>query len=1071
MIHKKGLWIGLTYIFVFLLCLSILASSILETYRSTVDMAFGTQSETLVSDDDGSLYSAFKPADKYLNTDGTGNSKALLKGEIELGRKQAYEGSVLLKNNGALPLAKGSAVTLLGKRSHTPLLGSGMGVDVAGQIITLETALSGSKTNFAAEKVNGDYSSLDNFSFSELNIEGRTDGAGAGFKLNMAMIARYTSLLATSAYACSYNDSVYTTYNPKEPGRSNIENVKINSYKDAAIIVFGRPNSEATDYLPNGVSGGTGAEQPLELTTAEREIVSYATEKFDKVIVLLNTNSPMEIKELKDNDKVDAILWVGHMGSFGSLGVADILCGRVNPSGGLYDIYAAKNMSAPAMMNMGGYIFTNSNLVTRGSTGVGNTTHSDKYIIEAEGIYVGYRYYETRYNDVVIGKGNADSTAGVYASKGNWRYQEEVAYGFGYGLSYTDFKFELVGTPKTEIRSHEMYMTFTVKVSNTGTAAGKTSVQIYGQAPYVHGVTKVEKSAIQLLNFTKTGIIEAGASETVTVEVDLQNIASYDNTYQNADGTVGSYILDEGNYYFAVGNGSHDALNNVLAKQGYTPSNTADKMDAEGKDELVYVWNYEHAGKADATTFGISKNNTQVSNQIPYADWNYFDGAPKVTYLSRNDWAGTYPKEYVSLAIPASMLSYFNGNYYEVSTTDDTSDIVWGQSGDLKFYQLAMSDFDDPRWKQLLNQLTMDESIVLAAIGGNVFPGAESIGLVSSICTENSGNGIASYTPVKAIDKNMPWYLSESDKNSNMSLKCFGSAPLVASSFNPDLMYELGEFIATEALFVGLPILWGPGLNTHRHAYNGRNGEYYSEDPVLCGVAAMEFAVGARDNGLIATMKHFAFNDQETYRCGVAPFMTEQRAREVELRAFQIAIEATKYDKERGEDTGLIGMMTSFSKIGPVECTSSRGLLNGIAIGEWGFHGQLVSDIYDDVDLYASTVWAGCTGYDYRGVSDFSVSGLADKKITWHGTAISADMFAKDAEMQAALKQSNHNSIWSLCQSNLMNRYNSSTHSVWLMTWWRGAYIAAIAVTGTLTLCSAVLTVISYIKGRKERES
>lgn len=633
-------------------------------------------------------------------------------------------------------------------------------------------------------------------------------------------------------------------------------------------------------------------------------------------------------------------------------------------------------------------------------------------------------------------------------------------------------KFDYTSAKTGTNTGHEIYVDFTVKVTNTGKTAGKSIVQIYGQAPYIKG--GLEKSAIQLLNFDKTSVIQPGSSETVTVKVDLQNIASYDNEYKNADGSTGSYVLDEGDYYFSVGNGAHDALNNIIAAQGYTP-------DAAADSSLAHKWTYsnsEAGGGANGEIFGITKNNVQVHNQIYYSDWNYFE-KNKVTYLSRSDWEGTYPKEYTNMSVPDNMIDLINGDYYTVKTDQDTSSIKWGsRETDWKFYDMAFADFNDVRWDDLLDQLTIEESMVLAAFGGDAIPAAESVGLIEMQGTENMGNGIV-YTLSATKDPGAPWAIGSDDPNANWNGEVFGSAPLMASTFNPDLLYEEGVFVGTEGLFLGVPILWGPGLNTHRHAYNGRNSDYYSEDPVLSGVMAMEFSIGALDKGLIAAPKHFAFNDQETNRYWVAPFMTEQRAREVELRAFQIALEASKYDRERNKDTGMIGLMTSFSKIGPVECTCSYELQTGIAVNEWGFHGYAVTDIYDDTDLYSAMVYSGSTGYDVRAWTNLKYEDLQGRdtegnsnrtlpRIQNDGTTITKELYANDADFQNALKASNKRYLWVLAQSSVMNRYNSTTYRVRLMTWWRATYIACIAVSAVLTAASAAMFVASSVKSKKE---
>jgi beta-glucosidase len=319
-----------------------------------------------------------------------------------------------------------------------------------------------------------------------------------------------------------------------------------------------------------------------------------------------------------------------------------------------------------------------------------------------------------------------------------------------------------------------------------------------------------------------------------------------------------------------------------------------------------------------------------------------------------------------------------------------------------------------------------------------------------------------------------PWKVEESNNNYHYYLEIYATAPNVAASFDPELQFRMGEEVGLQALIVGLPILWGPGLNTHRTAYNGRNGDYYSEDPVLTGTVGMEFAIGAFKYGLLASPKHYAFNDQETNRGGIAPFMTEQRAREIELRAFQIPMEANKYNEtapaywtgSADHDFGMRGMMTSFSKIGAVECTASQGLITDIAKKEWGFQGYVVTDIGDDTDLFASVVNAGATGYDLRG--RFAEEGFPSH--TNHGEAISAALFAHDANILTKLKDAAHNTIWAFCQTNLMNAYNASTSYQSLTTWWRVAYTAAIIVTAVLFVAFAALYTLSVIKAKKEEK-
>lgn len=1079
MLKKKALWKGLSSVFCFLLALSIVLGGILEANAGTIDTYMGTTSSVTVTENAELAYTYFTPDKEYLNADGTGNSTALIQAAIDLGRKEAQEGAVLLKNNGALPLSSGSDVTLLGIRSHENLLGSAFGVKAQGVFISLEQALSQNVTDFknsiaqSMSRTGAISDTISAWNGAEFEFD------GAGFNLNQTMIDVYAELSTWEQYLHCENESSSETYNPDEPSLADIASVNANykssiaSYNDAVIVYIARPSAESVDFLPGGVERDengnslTGAEEPFELTDNELALIELAKESSDTVIVLLATSQSIEIPELKNDDEVDAILWIGAVGCYGNLGVADILSGKVSPSGGLFDIFTAQNMSAPAMQNFGYSYYTNTADVVVRSGGM-LSFQPGAYAIEAEGIYVGYRYYETRYYDSVLGVHNASSTAGAYESEGAWDYNAEVTYGFGYGMSYTTFDFD-IGEPEitnevNENGANEVYYTFNVQVTNTGKVAGKTSVQIYAQAPYYEG--GVEKSAIQLLNYEKSDIIQPGETVTVSVKCDLQYLASYDMSYQNADGTTGTYILDEGDYYFAVGNGAHDALNAVLAAQGYT---TEDGMDYDGNTAQVYHQNITEED-ISKTAFSLAKTGYQISNQLPYSDWNYYQPG-EVTYLSRSDWKATWPVSYVNKMTLTSqeLIDDLNGYYYDYSTTDDTSSILWGQDNGVHISDVWGKDYNDPIWDKLLDQLTLEEAMYIFTFGGPSIPGADSIGAVEVYMTENAGNGVAvALSATKTPDA--PWAISESDPNYNWHPEVFGNAPLKASSFSPELNYELGYFTGQESLFCGINILWGPGLNTHRHAYNGRNGEYYSEDPILSGVCAMEFAIGALESGLVAAPKHFAFNDQETDRGGVSPYMTEQRAREVELRAYQYAFEATKYDTD-DFDAGMRGLMTSFSKIGGVECTCSYGLMTEILQNEWNFIGYGVTDIYDDTDLWTAVLASGTTCYDTRGQSGFyNTTFLEGNRLfstQMNSETLSATLIENDAELQLKLKDAVHKNIYSWSVSHVMNRYVGEVSVIWQWTWWRAIYYGLMAVSGVMM----VVSVVMYAKTMKRKES
>ena len=1067
---KRGLWRGLTALMVFVLSVSMVLGGVLEANAGTIDTALGTVSSGFVSQQDANnpLYDKFTPPAEYLNADGTGNSHALIQAAIDLNRREAAEGSVLLKNeNNVLPLGSGANVTLLGIRSHSNLLGSSFGVKAQGAYVSLEQALSQSKTDFAntiAWSVGSRGAppgpTVGGWTGDEFEFE------GAGYSLNQTMIDIYDKLGET--YVHYENEPAAEVYDPGEPSLDEIAGVNADykssfaQYGDAAIVVIARPSCEQLDYMPGGVADGLDFEhgEPFSLTKNERDLIALAKECSDKVIVLVQSSASVEIGSLKDDPDVDAILWIGAPGCYGFLGVADILCGRVSPSGGLFDIFTAYNMSAPAMQNFGRMFYTNTEgTITRAGGVLGFKPGA--YAIEAEGIYVGYRYYETRYYDCVAGAGNADSSAGTYASAGSWNYDDEVTYGFGYGLSYTTFDYAIQGEPKFDIGANDngspsAFATFSVKVTNTGNAAGKTPVQIYGQAPYIEG--GVEKSAIQLLNFEKTDVLAPGDSQTVDVKVDLQYIASYD---EGLNGGEGGYIMDPGDYYFAVGNGAHDALNAIMSMQGMDTAKMAGKGNAGQACKKSITESF-----ISKTLFSTSKTGYKITNQLPYSDWNHYQPG-EVTYLSRSDWSGTWPKTYDNMTLTSpELIDALNGKIYELKTNDDTSAIKWGQDNGIKIYEMYGVPYDDPKWDQLLDQLTLEEAMYIFTFGGPSIPGADSIGALETYMTENAGNGIAVNLNASK-DPDAPWAIPRDDPNGNWHPEVFANAPMGASTFNPELMYELGQFEGIESLFTGINILWGPGLNTHRHAYNGRNGEYYSEDPVLSGVAAMEFAIGALEYGLVAAPKHFAFNDQETERGGVSPWMTEQRAREVELRAYQIAFEATKYDTP-DYDAGMRGLMTSFSKIGAIECTSSYGLMTEILANEWGFIGYAVTDIYDDVDLWTAVLNSGTTCFDTRGQEGFYNSTTLESSFLFttqmYSDPLNAHLIDGDANLQLKLKDAVHKNIFAWSESHLMNRYNATTHFGSRMTWWRATYLGLEIGSGVLAAACAVMYVLSSRK-------
>lgn len=460
----------------------------------------------------------------------------------------------------------------------------------------------------------------------------------------------------------------------------------VNSYGDAAVVVLSRVGGEGADLDYKNVNY-------LALDENEREMMENvaamkAEGTIKKVIVLLNTANALQVDFLKDNKYgVDACLWIGDVGITGIDAVGEILSGAVNPSGSLVDTYCYNNFSAPAMVN---FVPVTYDGYAEGVI----PKNASTYMVYQEGIYVGYKYYETRYEDFVMEQGNA----------GDYDYHADVAFPFGYGLSYTEFQYSDMkvaynkGTDQFEV---------SVRVTNTGdTYAGKETVQIYVQSPYTaYDIENgVEKAAVALCGFDKTDMLEPGASQTLKIGVNKRDIASYD-----AYG-CGTYMLDEGDYYFTAATDAHDAVNNILAAKGFQAADG--RMDSDGEKALTYKWKNK---RQDTTSYAASLNGTTIENQLSGSDINLsgdLDGQ-KVTYLSRSDWTGTFPTESVKLALTESLTAKLQDVQYDAADYEKVEMPVLGADNGLKLVDFIGLAYDDPKWEQLLDQLSFDDMVSL----------------------------------------------------------------------------------------------------------------------------------------------------------------------------------------------------------------------------------------------------------------------------------------------------------------------------------------------------------------------
>lgn len=1035
MSRAKNVFRGLSVLSVFLLATSITASGIIETYADPLDALVGTQSHTTVIEkpENGELTWTYESKFK--------TAKEAFEGYKEFAIREARETMALLKNNNnALPLSKTAKVTMLGLRSYAAVYGNNGGSTPDTQTIEGKGEIEGNRIYEAFTR--------------------------AGFKLNPSIQSVYEKYCADLTWAPSSFGSSSPSYKELNvtndiPELSLAELAAIDSgynkdykeYADAAIVVVGRPGGESYNYTTGGQDTTSG--NVLGLSSEEKEIIKEAKDNFDKVIVLVNSSCVMEIPELKNDDGIDAVMWVGYPGAYGFNAVADCLNGTVSPSAHLGDTFVANHSAEPAMQSFGNIPWAN-------ASDFESVDNVNGYLVEAEGIYAGYRYYETRYADIVMNNGNAaTASAGTYTNadgtlgttNGTWNYANEVVYPFGYGMSYTTFEQKL---DSVVISGDKRTATVTVTVKNTGDVAGKSVVQVYAQTPYTEydKTNGVEKAAIQLIDYEKTETLDANESQSITMKINLANLASYD--YKNAK----TYIVDPGDYYIAIGDDAHNALNNVLAAQGYTTENG---MDEAGDENKTYKWTW--TGDVDKDTFSVSKAGVEITNALSDGDYsmdlNTF--MPNtVTYFSRSDWNGTFPKSYAGLSASGRLAELLKNDFIEVKKTDDTSDIKWGVDNDMELSELKGADYKDPRWDALIDQVTISEFLAFAQSAFHNIAAIPSVGLLQYGADDGPGGSDSHYFQEGTYQGEA--YADAADYT-GFGTRVAPSPTNLAYSFNKELAYENGEIIIGEtSLILNLPIIIGPGGNLHRNGYNGRGGEYYSEDPILSGYTGSAVVQGAQSKGCLVNVKHAAFNDQEINRSGVAVFMNEQKARELELRNLAQIFEANgkpaSFENDESKaDTytkGAMGVMTSYNRIGAVASSANYGMMVQIMRNEWGFKGYNVTDFTGVAPKAApkESILFGTTAFCGFGVSvDY-----------WN-----EDYFKGDREMCLAIKDDIHYILYSLVNS---NAYNSSGTPVRveLNTWWRTAYKTAIGVTAALTAIG-VLGYVAFEIIEKQKEA
>lgn len=1006
---------GLAALMTCLMVLSIVGTGVANTYRGALDDTLGTESYVTINDDS---------AARFKTDYATIEDMAAAARDIAI--REGEEGTVVMKNdNGVLPLKANANVALFGLAAYNVYGPKGGNADAA----SLADALAGAGLN--VNETLKDY-----YLTNIINIH-------TEMRANRWTGKEVPTTVYDHMYVSAPGD--WTTYQIAEVPPTEFEALGVPAnWKEAiakdsiGICVFARGAGEGNTYKPGSAlnyAGEATGEDPLKLSADELAVVEAAKETCSKVIVLLNTGNNMMIADIAEggSHEVDGICYIGCPNDYQTIGIANVLTGKVNATGALASAFVRDHQSIPAVQNVGGDYFADYEIVCRnddprypgkeignigtGSFGGADTYNGGMYIVEAEGIYVGYKYYETRYFDAVMGQGNANSAAG--ATQGSaWNYGDEMLYTFGHGLSYLDYTQTIKSV--TVDRSVNGNITAVVEVKNNSNQDGKFLTQLYVQQPYTDydRTNLVEKSAVMFLNSAKVDVA-AGKSKEVTITIPTKYLASYDAN--NAK----TYILDAGDYYFTAAAGAHEAVNNILAAQGKT---TADGMDAAGKNAVV-SWKLD---QLDNTTFAIA-NNTTVTNVADDADLNYWLPGT-VTYLTRQDW-NTFPINYNKLNLKIAdspkkdqWIAEMRGETYTISDTGAAAEAVPGPkftATEIGAEQL--NNINDPYWDKLVHAITIDE-----AVGAVIHGGSRSDTLTNidnPVVIQNEGpTGISAGYTDEATGKTYKFNVN--------------SQTLLGCSFNPELAYQWGLVEGNSCLWVERYDLWGSGLTLNRTPYNGRNYEYISEDPMLTNVIGREVIQGCSDKGIINGPKHMGFNDQEHNRAGISAYMTEQKFRETDLRGFEGAL----------SDAFGMGVMIAFNRIGATNASHHVGMIQKIVRGEWGFKGLISTDMMNNYLYFnaESMVMAGITQ-----VADFAADNshinLGEGGVDAVWPHISLETVSKDSNLVEQARENLKYQLYIFANSAILN---ISTQRV--NTWWD----TALTVT---TYASSILAVLFFL--------
>jgi beta-glucosidase len=858
----------------------------------------------------------------------------------------AAEGTTLLKNDGALPMAAGS-VTLLGRGAADPIYGgTGSGHANASGAVTIRDSLEA-----AGFEVNGTV-------YDELSAFAEENSVDDGGRTRIAFLP-------------GEDQSVYRVGEMPVADYTADALASLADYGDAAIVVIGRVGGEGGD-LTRDMEGWDDNYEPgqhlLELNKDEKDQIALAKEHFDTVVVLINASTSMELGVLQDDPDIDSVLMVGTPGVTGFQALGPILTGEVNPSGRTVDLFSADFTADPTFVNFGNNAYTNTD---------------DGYFVDyEEGIYSGYRYYETAAEESFID------------------YDTAVVYPFGYGLSYTTFDWQIADQRLGDVEGE---ISVDVTVTNTGERAGKDVVQLYYTAPYTPG--GIEKSSVVLGDFAKTDLLEPGESQTVTVGLAVEDMASYDDVDARA------YVLDAGEYQITVRTDSHD-LKDGTAPIAYTVPET-----------IVY----DEQGRASDVT--------AATNQFDDVSAAFTDGT--ATLMSRADFAGTFPTapEGDDLVADDATLAALEMYQADAGASDpDAETPTTGADGDVDLIDVRGLDYDDPMWDALLDQLTVDDMTTLFLTGAYSTAGLPEIGKPSTLDYDGPA-GFSSFI------------------NTSIYGSAFPTNYLLGQTWNREIAAEMGTAIGNEALTMGISGWYAPAVNLHRSPFAGRNYEYFSEDPVLSGTLATQVVDGALTKGVYSYLKHFALNDQETNRDqnGLVTWADEQSIRELYLKSFEIVVKDASgevpYLTADGErevaEVGLGGIMSSFNRIGLTWAGGDAALQSSVLRDEWGFQGMVITDM------------AAVSPYM---VADWQLAGGGDLHLSWANFKTLSDTESPTAVTN--LRRAAHNVLYTVANSNAMNGIAPGATLVYERASWEWIQLVATVVLALLIAGAAVWVVV-----------